>query len=174
MHVTDENVIVEIVDDQGRPVSTGDCGEIVVTHLDAYAMPLIRYRTGDTGRLVGEPCACGRGLSRVEVVGGRRTDHLVAADGRRMHGLSLIYVLRELDNVARFQIRQQADGAVEVCVVPLGRFGELDRERIVTGIRQRVGEGLPITVKCVPHLAPSPSGKFRYVTSQMAVQEAWV
>ena len=171
MHVTDENVIVEIIEEAGRPAQDGACGEIVVTHLDAYAMPLIRYRTGDVGRRIAGGCACGRGLSRMEIVGGRRTDHLVASDGRMMHGLSLIYVLREMEHVERFQIRQNASGGVEVLVVPAGAFDQADRHRIADGARALLGDAMKLTVQLVDHLEVRPSGKFRCVTSQAAGQE---
>ncbi|HUU83602.1 MAG TPA: phenylacetate--CoA ligase family protein [Phycisphaerae bacterium] len=174
MHVTDENVVLEIVSDDGRPVTTGDRGEIVVTHLDAYAMPLIRYRTGDVGRRVQGKCACGRGLSCMEVVGGRRTDHLVATDGTVMHGLSLIYVLREIDAVRQFRVRQQADGSVEVCVVPAGVLDDEDRRRIEVGVRDRLGWDTRVHLRIVDRIEPAASGKFRCVTSDAVGREVQV
>lgn len=172
MHVTDENVILEIVNDDGEPMPVGDCGEIAVTHLDAYAMPLIRYRTGDMGRRVEGGCTCGRGLSCLEIVGGRRTDHLVATDGTAMHGLSLIYVLREIDGVRQFQIHQGRDGAVEVRIVPVGALGEADRRRIECGIRDRLGSDVELHLRMVDRIEPAVSGKFRCVTSEAVGQMA--
>lgn len=168
MHVTDENVVLEIVNTEGEPLPTGECGEIVVTHLDAYAMPLIRYRTGDVGRRVGGGCSCGRGLSCMEVVGGRRTDHLVATDGTVMHALSLIYVLREIDSVREFQIHQQVDGAVEVQIVPAGALEQEDRRRIEVGIRDRLGWDAQVRLRIVDRIERTASGKFRCVTSEAA------
>jgi phenylacetate-CoA ligase len=168
MHVTDESVVVEFIDDAGRPVADGRCGEIVVTQLDAYAMPLIRYRTGDMGRRVVGRCPCGRGLSLMEVVGGRRTDHLVATDGRMMHGLSMIYILREMEGVKRFQIRQGAGGNVEVRVIPQGTFTDADRCHIVEQVQARLGQDVEVAVKLADSIEAGPSGKFRYVTSEAA------
>ncbi|MDM8005971.1 MAG: phenylacetate--CoA ligase family protein [Phycisphaerae bacterium] len=51
LHIPQENVILELLDEQGRPVTAGEIGEVVVTHLETYAMPLIRYRTGDLARV---------------------------------------------------------------------------------------------------------------------------
>ena len=79
MHITAENVVVEVFDGD-RPVEGGASGEIVVTHLDAYAMPLVRYRTGDVGRLRSGRCACGRGLPVLDCVDGRIADMLHLPD----------------------------------------------------------------------------------------------
>ncbi|MCP4249265.1 MAG: phenylacetate--CoA ligase family protein [bacterium] len=168
MHVTDENVIVEFVDDDGRPVPTGQCAEIVITHLDTPGMPLIRYRTGDVGRGVEGPCPCGRGLSGLEIVGGRRTDHLVATDGTVMHGLSLIYVLREIDAVGEFQVRQDATGAVEIAIVPAGALARDNLQRIERGTRDLLGWDVALTLRQVDRIETSASGKFRCVVSQVA------
>ena len=56
-----EHCIVEIVDDEGSPCAPGRSGRLLVTALRNFAMPLLRYDTGDTA-LLGEPCPCGRGL----------------------------------------------------------------------------------------------------------------
>src|SRR5207247_3047147 len=59
-HVCDDNVIVEIVGGDGRPVQDGETGEIVATALHSYTMPFVRYRTGDLAARGPGPCACGR------------------------------------------------------------------------------------------------------------------
>jgi len=62
MHITAEDIIVEIVDRNGQVLPPGESGEIVVTHLATRDFPFIRYRTGDVGILDDRPCSCGRGL----------------------------------------------------------------------------------------------------------------
>jgi len=74
-------------------------GEIVVTHLATSDFPFIRYRTGDVGTLSSERCACGRGLPLLKEIQGRSTDFVVVADGTLLHGLSLIYILRDIPGV---------------------------------------------------------------------------
>ena len=96
MHITAEDIIVETIGADGRPVGAGASGEIVVTHLASRDFPFIRYRTGDFGVLDTRLCACGRGLPLLREIQGRSTDFVVAADGTLMHGLALIYVIRDL------------------------------------------------------------------------------
>ena len=71
LHVQAESVIVEVLDRAGKPCAPGEEGEVVVTPLLNFAMPLIRYAVGDRA-VVGEPCACGRGLPTLKTVGRSR------------------------------------------------------------------------------------------------------
>ncbi|UQZ88432.1 hypothetical protein C4J81_04090 [Deltaproteobacteria bacterium Smac51] len=82
-HLRDD-LLVEILDGTGRPVTApDDFGEIAFTTLTREAMPLIRYRTGDEGRLLAAPCPCGSMLPRLETIG-RMDDHLILNDGRKL------------------------------------------------------------------------------------------
>lgn len=179
IHVFDPNIIVEILDDRGQPARAGQSGEIVITHLDAFATILIRYRTGDRAIAADGLCPCGRSLSRLERIEGRSTDHLVGNDGRLVHALAVIYVLREMSAVRQFQVRQSADRNVEVHVVPEPTFNETDRDSIQTGIKRRLGEETSVHVRVVERISASPSGKFRHVVSDCQpgadrVEHDWV
>jgi len=168
MHILEQHVLLEIVDDAGRPAPAGATGEIVITHLDAWAMPLLRYRTGDLGRLLPQPCTCGRTLALLGVVAGRRTDHLVAADGSLQHALSAIYVIRELATVHQFQIHQDVERNVRVSVVPAEGFSARDAEHIRGGLRRRLGRDIDVHVQLVRAIALEKSGKYRCVISDAA------
>ena len=163
-HITAENVIVEIVHNDVQ-VPVGDTGEIVITHLDAYAMPMIRYRTGDIGRLKPGRCICGRGLPMMDVVQGRTTDHLRMPDGTVKHALSIIYPLRELNAVRRFRVVQEANGTVTIDVVA-DRAG-VTRENIASAVRPVVGTDLSLDVRIVDDIPTLDSGKHQYVVSHM-------
>jgi phenylacetate-coenzyme A ligase PaaK-like adenylate-forming protein len=60
-HVQPENILVEVLDDNGNVCSSGDIGRVVITTLHNFTTPLIRYEIMDYAK-VGEPCSCGRGL----------------------------------------------------------------------------------------------------------------
>ena len=168
MHITAEDIVVELVDAAGKPVSPGQPGEIVVTHLATKDFPFIRYRTGDVAVLDDRRCACGRGLPMLKEIQGRTTDFVVAQDGTVMHGLALIYILRDLPGVRGFKVTQHS---LERCGVDLVVDGGFERQRrsadIAAGFRRRLGEGVHIDVRFVDAIAPEKSGKFRYIVSHV-------
>ncbi len=168
MHISAEDVIVEIVDDQGAPVPIGTIGQIVVTHLATRDFPFIRYKTGDVGALDAGACPCGRGLPLLKHLEGRSTDFVHAQDGSVMHGLALIYILRELPQIRAFKIVQESVAQTRVLVVAAPSLGPTMRHAITRRFQERLGAGVAIVIDEVNAIAPDPSGKFRYVISHVA------
>jgi len=158
MHITAEDIIVETIDNQGRATTPGVAGEIVVTHLATRDFPFIRYRTGDVGVLDTGACPCGRGLPLLKEVQGRVTDFVVAADGTVMHGLALVYVLRELAGVEAFKI----------VLVAAETFPADGEAQIREKFRRRLGAAVDVLVERVAEIPPERSGKYRYVVSNVA------
>lgn len=171
MHLTAEDVVVELVDREGRAVAPGQPGEIVVTHLATRDFPFIRYRTGDIAVLDERPCACGRGLPMLKEIQGRSTDFVVAADGTVMHGLALIYIVRDLPGVQSFKVVQHSRERTSVQLVVEPAFDRGRSAAIAAGFRQRLGAQVAVEVEFVEHIAPEKSGKHRYVVSH-AVEAA--
>jgi phenylacetate-CoA ligase len=169
MHITAEDIVVEIVNEHGRPQPAGAAGEIVVTHLATRDFPFIRYRTGDVGTLHHGACACGRGLPVLREIQGRATDFVVATDGTVMHGLSLIYVLRDQPGVAGFKIMQESLSLTRVLVVPTPDFAPQASQAIERGLKARLGPQVTVEVALVDHIPAEQSGKFRYVVSKVPV-----
>ncbi|MGD1878936.1 MAG: phenylacetate--CoA ligase family protein [Kiloniellaceae bacterium] len=79
-HAQSENVLMEVVDDSGRPCAPGEVGRVLITSLHNFATPLIRYELGDFAE-VGAPCACGRGLPVITRIVGRQRNRLALPDG---------------------------------------------------------------------------------------------
>lgn len=80
-HVQSENVIVEILNNENQPCGIGEVGRVVITSLQNYATPLIRYELGDQAEW-GEPCSCGRTLPVIKTIHGRERSRLSLPDGR--------------------------------------------------------------------------------------------
>jgi len=169
MHLTAEDVIVEIVDADGGVLPPGEAGEIVVTHLATRDFPFVRYRTGDRAVLDDRVCACGRGLPLLREIQGRATDFVRASDGTVMHGLALIYTLRDIAGIAAFKIVQESLELTRVLLVPgAGCDVAAARARIEREFRARLGAGVRVEVQVVDVIAAEASGKYRYVVSKVA------
>jgi phenylacetate-CoA ligase len=167
MHVTAEDVVLEIVDRNGRSLPHGESGEIVVTHLATEDFPFVRYRTGDIAALDDRKCPCGRGLPLLKDIQGRTTDFVVATDGTVMHGLALVYVLRDTPGIEAFKIIQESLEQTRVLLIPGPGYTQAAGGAIERALKARLGESVRIIVDEVPRIAPERSGKFRYVVSHV-------
>jgi phenylacetate-CoA ligase len=159
--------VIETVRPDGTPCVMGETGEIVVTHMRTADFPFVRYRTGDMGVSGDQPCSCGRGLPVLKEVSGRSTDFVVAKNGTVMHGLALIYTLRDLPGVERFRIEQMTIDKTVVMVVVGPEFDRASEERIVDEFKARLGKSVDIQIEKVSEIPNEASGKFRYVVSHV-------
>ena len=172
MHLTSEDIIVEIVDAAGKPLPVGESGEIVITHLASKDFPFIRYRTGDVGVLDPMPCACGRGLPLLKEIQGRTTDFVVAHDGTVMHGLALIYILRGVPGLEQFKIIQESANRTRILLCTGAGFIEASVASIIAGVKQRLGAEVEVVVEKVADIPKEASGKYRYVVSHALADAA--
>ncbi len=171
MLLMSESIILEVLDEQDRPVPPGETGEAVMTALESFAQPFIRYRTGDMVRVADESCRAGRGLDVISEVLGRTTDFVVRADGTIMHALALIYVMRAVAGVGEFKIVQHSVDHIEVLVVPNAGWLESGRTEIKTGLYKRLGLDIRIDLRLVESIPAEASGKHRYVVSRVPLSD---
>ena len=167
MLLMSESIVLEVLDAAGQPAAPGQLGEAVMTGLCSDAQPFIRYRTGDMIRLSEEPDRGGRGLHVIAEVVGRRTDFLVRPDGTIMHALAGIYVLRATEGVAEFKLVQHTRHDLEVLVVAGPRWRDSGAQAIESGLQQRLGADVRVSVRLVEQIDPEASGKHRYVVSHV-------
>ncbi len=165
-HIAMENLIVELLDDDEHPVGAECVGEIVLTHLDAIGMPLIRYKTGDLAAWDDAPCPCGRALARLRRIEGRSTDAVRREDGGSAHALSLIYVLRDAPGVRQFRISQRHDLSLDVDIVANPAFDMAQQQRAGALLARQIGSAVDVRFNPVARIPMCASGKHRYVVSQ--------
>ena len=112
LHINAENMIVEIINKNGVPVKEGESGEIVVTDLTNYSMPLIRYRMKDFGSVSHEPCTCGINLPILTNIHGREYDMIQNSAGDKFHGEFFLYMVEDAKKIGiaveGFQLEQIA------------------------------------------------------------------
>jgi len=173
LHVFEDQVLLEVVDDEYRPVSPGEPGSrLLLTNLFNRTQPLIRYELNDLVTVSPDPCPCGRPSRLLETVGGRSDDilELPGAEGGKVkvHPLTLRSPLAGVGALSEYRIVYAA-GELRVETV---LNGEEDREQVSREIEARLGAALgeggaqvpPIHVKSVETIPRHPrSGKHKAV-----------
>ena len=167
LHVSMENLVVELIVHEGeraRVARPGEIGEVVVTDLHNFGMPFIRYVTGDLAMAGSEErCPCGRALPRLAAVHGRVTETLRDDKGSLVEGILFNIIFTEMaDTVRQFQVVQSVDRSVTIKIVPAEKFKQEDCQRI----RRRCSDYLgstPVTVLQVESIPDRKNGKRQLV-----------
>ena len=163
LHVNSEHVIVECVDEDGQPVGPGKQGEVVVTDLMNFGMPLVRYRVGDVARWADTPCGCGRGLEVIRDVIGRTADFLLHSDGTLVAGVSLIErTLTKIPGLDQLQIIQEGLEEFVLNVVPGPEWDLAASAALVEELQTVFGHHVAVTVVARGALPVEASGKYRF------------
>lgn len=167
-HVQSENVLLEVVDDDGRPCGPGDIGRVLVTSLHNFATPVIRYELGDYAE-VGEPCACGRGLPVITRIVGRERNRLVLPDGKSVFPYFGYYedYLSITQAIKRYQLVQRSVGELECRLVALAPLTAEQEEQIRQTMLRHLGHPIRIFFTYHDELLPGPSGKFEEFVSEV-------
>ncbi len=157
-HVQEEGVLLELLDEGGQPVPRGRAGRVVVTSLHNFAMPFVRYDTGDYA-VAGAGCDCGRGLAVLDRIVGRGRNLMSMPDGgRRWPGCELIS-LDVVPGIRQHQFVQTALDRIELLLVADRPLGAPDHESLAAVVRERLGQGLEIAVVRVERLPHSAGGR---------------
>jgi phenylacetate-CoA ligase len=166
MHVSAETLFVEVLAD-GKPV--GAEGELVVTDLRNFAMPMIRYRTMDVGALRPETCACGRGLPLLDLTGGRVTDFLTAMSGARVSGIVMAtYGITNIRGIRQVQFVQQRRGAVTARIARGPQWSDESLRMLIERVRGLLGQDMAVEPEFVENIPLEASGKYRFSVSRLA------
>ncbi len=160
-HIDTERSVMEVVDSDGRQVEDGE-GRIIATSLHNYAMPFLRYDTGDEGHVTAEPCACGRGYKVLKDVNGRTVDVLITPEGRSIHGWFFLYIFWELRGVREYQVVQETLERIVIKIVRDESFDERQLDRIRQVVRSR-SEGWDLDIRFVDAIERTGSGKYKFI-----------
>ena len=167
-HINAEHVILEIIDESGREVAPGAMGRVLVTTLENYLMPLIRYEIGDYAIAARGACACGRTLPLIGPVLGRKVNLLRMPDGSLISGWYALGMLREAPELRIFQLIQKSLTDVQVryvADVPISHESEVTA---VAKLRNQLGPQVIVTFERVDAIERSSGGKFMVTRSEIA------
>jgi phenylacetate-CoA ligase len=170
-HIVAEGYLVEILRD-GKPAAPGEIGEVVITDLNNYCMPFVRYRIGDLAEAMDPDavCSCGRGSARIGAIQGRVQSIIQGTDGRYLPGAFFDHYLKEYGYaIKRFQVIQDERDAMTFRVVKGGRFSETVLDQVLDTFRQFLGERMRIDVEFVDEIALGRTGKHLTSVSRLNI-----
>jgi len=113
-HINEDEVIIEIVDDEGNVLPPESPGNIVITDLHNQVMPLIRYRNHDKGLLIKETCTCGLGFALMKPLTGRASEYIRLPDGRYISPFLFTTSIEKTKGLLQYQIIQERIDAIRV------------------------------------------------------------
>jgi len=167
LHVNVDSVLVEILDGD-KPAQPGKPGQVTVTDLTNFAMPLIRYRVGDVASWAKGSCSCGRAFPLLERIEGREADYVVTASGHMISGISLTENFATLvPGIAQLQIIQEDVSRFRFRIVRSAEFDGIGERRLSELVRERFGASTQFTCDFVDAIPQEPSGKYRFCISHV-------
>ena len=165
-HVQSESVLVEVVDEGGRPCSVGETGRLVVTDLQNLGTPLVRYEIGDYAE-VGAACECGRGLPVLARIAGRVRNMLVTADGKRYWPLLGSRKFIEVAPVLHHQVVQVRHDLLEARLVTARPLDASQERQLSEVILAAMPRGMRLEFRYVDSIPRGAGGKFEDFVSEL-------
>ena len=172
MHIDMERGILECVDSQNRQLINRE-GRILGTSLQNWAMPLLRYETGDLGIVSDRSCPCGRQAPLLKEVTGRIEGYILTPSGIKIHGTVLQQILTPMGNISQFQVVQDSVEKIVVNIVPEDRhlinaMNTAEIDRVVAS----VDKNLAVMVNYVDEndLVYTNAGKYKFVINNIVAK----
>ena len=162
LHIFVANNIVEVVDAAGRNLPAHHQGQIAITNLHNFAMPLVRFSIEDTGSLSYRPCPCGSALPVLESLTGRITDHFRIRNGDLVHGEYFTHLFYARAWVAQFQIDQLDYDHIRISVVLNALPQEAHEAEITLRIKSMMGPDCRVDWQYVASIQRTAQGKHLY------------
>jgi phenylacetate-CoA ligase len=166
-HLMTPHVFVEIVDEFGNEVKPGESGTVLVTDLDNFTTPMIRYELGDMAKKVEDStCKCGMSLPVFGEVTGRTTEFLVTPGKKYITVQTVVRVLKHFPIVEEFRLTQLEQNLFELEYVAKDEIGEVKNE-IIAFFNSMFGEELNFKFERLPFIPKGSTGKFQLIRSKL-------
>lgn len=171
LHLVPDIHYLEILDNNGRGVKQGEAGNIIITLLTNYTMPLIRYKIGDIGILSDKNCQCGRESPLLAKVVGRIRSRFKNKFGDYINAGLFYSLFYFKENIRQFQVIQETTDLILINLVLIekNKLKDMDKDfkEINQKIRKTMGHKITVKYNIVDEINPSPSGKYMYIFSKV-------
>lgn len=168
LHVHAENVILEVLDDKGKPCTPGEVGQVFLTTLHNFQTPFIRYQIMDRAAMTNGRCACGRGLPLLTALLGKERPLLKLPDGGWYNSSRLAVIMRKVGGLHQFRITQKAVDNYQVQVVPSQEWSAEHVEEMRTKIQEFCKHPVQVEVSTEPFLERLPGGKLIDIVTEVS------
>lgn len=158
-HIQSESVILEVLDENNQACQPGEIGRIVITTLHNFATPLIRYEIGDYA-MVGEPCACGRGLPVLKKIMGRERNLVTLPDGSKRWVRVGVDLYRDIKAIKKFQMIQHTLTDIEVKIVCEPMLNKEQENQLLKNLIDSMTYSFDFKFHYVEDIPRSKGGKF--------------
>jgi len=165
MHTMDDGVIVEVI----RSNPEDEYGQVVVTNLDNWGYPIIRFNLNDLAKTIQNrhDCSLGIGFGKLESLVGRKKDVLRLASGRIVYNHYFVSLIKHVRGVRQYQVIQKKPNHFELKIIPEGESFNREQENYIHDVIREHLEGFTISIEIVDNIPKDPSGKLRYVISEV-------
>lgn len=169
LHINMFQQYIEILDKENTSLNENEKGNIIITNLANYSMPLIRYKIGDIGSLNLSKCLCNRGLIRLNNVHGRIVDVFKNEYGDIIDGEYFTHLFYLLENIKQFQVIQETINQINVNLVTYenNKITKKTEHDIIEKIKLVMGKNCNLTFNYLKEIETPSSGKFRYTISKI-------
>jgi len=165
LHIDTERGIMEVVDDDNCQIEEGT-GNIIATSLNNFAMPFIRYQTGDMGHIIEDKCECGRESKLLKEVVGRQQEMLQTPEGKYVHGTFFVYVFKKVHGVKEFQVIQKTLERIRILLVTDVNFDEKQFE-FIRSVAKSKSTQWNIEFEIVNHIERTKAGKYKFIVNEV-------
>lgn len=159
LHVNTDHVVLETWRGDA-PAAEGEAGTVLVTALNAWSMPLLRYRLGDRVVRLGRRCSCGSPLPLIERPLGRDDDIMLLPSGCMISPFRCIFVLRQFTSIVQYRMIQETVDHLTLLLVTRGPWARETIEELRRKLLEQLGEPLTIDIRLVD-VIPEERDKFR-------------
>jgi phenylacetate-CoA ligase len=165
LHISPDVGLIEILDNDGKPVKPGETGEVVCTGFLNYEQPLIRYKIGDYMTLsTNQQCNCGREMPIIDEITGRIEDVAIGKDGREMvrfHG-----IFTDINKIIMGQVVQESIYNITLNIVSEAPLSVEDKKILTKRIYSQLGE-VNVQIFELKEIPCGANGKYKAVISKV-------
>jgi phenylacetate-CoA ligase len=163
-HVMSPHVLVELLDDEDNEVENGQLGRVVITGLDNFTTPMIRYEVGDLAiKSADKTCSCGLQLPMLEEVVGRITEFLTTPNGKFITVQTVVRILKQFPEVEQFKLVQVDRESYRLIYISSKSQEEVREKDIKLMFESVFKESLQIAFDKVRFLPKVKTGKFQLI-----------